>query len=167
MQVTLQKILKSVGVVVDLEKTSRDDGTNSTRHNKQCDKIGFLATKFVIKVAQIISSFLGLFWKTHSYVKTAVATFVNIWDIFYSNIGHTDYKRWSLVNLVIEGLTLAIFLTWDRVWAAVQNTNLKPGAHSIKLFLHYLRHWAVFFPVYAKFYGQNLNVISHLQFMDL
>ena len=50
----------------------------------------FLVKKFLPKVAQIISNFLGYFGQPHSYVKTDVATswvaFWNIWATFYFNI---------------------------------------------------------------------------------
>ena len=53
----------------------------------------FLSAKFLAKVAQIISHFLGYFEKLPSYVKRAVAifwvTFVNIWATFYPNIWHS------------------------------------------------------------------------------
>ena len=47
-------------------------------------------TKFLTKVAQIISNFLGYFGKPHLCVKTDVdtswVTFGNIWATFYSSI---------------------------------------------------------------------------------
>ena len=50
----------------------------------------FLVNKFLSKVAQIISNFLGYFEKPYSYIKTAVATsrvtFGNILAAFCSNI---------------------------------------------------------------------------------
>ena len=50
----------------------------------------FLVTKFQAKVAKIIGYFLEFFEKSHSYVKTAFATFKAsfgyIWATFYSNI---------------------------------------------------------------------------------
>ena len=52
-----------------------------------------VATKSLTKVAQIIGNFLGYFEKTHSYVKTAVATFWAtfgiIWATFFPTSVHT------------------------------------------------------------------------------
>ena len=49
-----------------------------------------LATKFLVKEAQMIGNFLGSFEKPHSYVKTALANFwayyVKNWAPFNSNI---------------------------------------------------------------------------------
>ena len=49
-----------------------------------------LATKFLVKEAQMIGNFLGSFEKPHSYVKTALAnfwaTYVKNWAPFNSNI---------------------------------------------------------------------------------
>ena len=59
-----------------------------------------LVTKYLAKVAQIISNFKGYFEKPHSFVKTNVATswvtFGNIWATYYSNIwSHCVCRRQS------------------------------------------------------------------------
>ena len=64
---------------------------------EQCDHIGrflkFLTTKFQAKEAQMIGNFLGYFEKPHSYVKTALATFLATfgknWTTFSPTSGHT------------------------------------------------------------------------------
>ena len=54
-------------------------------------------TKFLTKVAPIISNFLGYFGKPHSYVKTAMDTFWATvgknWPSFYSN----SWSHWLRV----------------------------------------------------------------------
>ena len=55
-----------------------------------CNYRKFLVTKFLIKVAQIISDFLGCFEKPHSYVKIAVGTSKEtFWLLFTPTSGHT------------------------------------------------------------------------------
>ena len=63
----------------------------------ECDQIGrvlkFLETTFLAKEAQMIGNFLGYFEKPHSYVKTALATFLATlgknWASFSPTSGHT------------------------------------------------------------------------------
>ena len=61
-----------------------------------CNYRKFLVTKFLKKVAQIISNFSGYFEKPNSYVKTAMATswvtFGNIWATFTPASGHTGQQ---------------------------------------------------------------------------
>ena len=73
---------------------------------KQSDQIGrflkFLVTKFLTKVAQIISNFLGFFEQPHSYVKTDVATSWVFSETFgllvTSTSGHTAKKISAFKN---------------------------------------------------------------------
>ena len=70
---------------------------------EQFDQIG----RFLTKVAQMIGNFLGNFEKSHSYLKTAVATswvtFGNIWATFTQASGHTgqeltSWNAWSTLR---------------------------------------------------------------------
>ena len=63
-------------------------------------------TKVLTKVAQMISKVLGNFEKPHSYVKTAVHTFRQLWEtfglLFTPTSGHTGFGREMLNGSFIE-----------------------------------------------------------------
>ena len=58
----------------------------------------FLATKFLVKISEIISYFLGYFEKPYSYVKSAVAT---SWVTFWKHLGY--FLLQHLVRLLALG----------------------------------------------------------------
>ena len=60
----------------DAIEASDLDTSSVTRLGDFCK---FLATKFIVKEAQLIDNFLGYFEKPHSYVKTQSA---NFWATF-------------------------------------------------------------------------------------
>ena len=70
------------------------DWSGRSSSGNQCDQIGrflkVLATKFLAKEAQMIRTVMVYFEKSHSHVKTGLATFLGNfwknWATFYSNI---------------------------------------------------------------------------------
>ena len=79
----------------DAIEASDLDTSSVTRLGDFCK---FLATKFIVKEAQLIDNFLGYFEKPHSYAKTALATFwatfgEKIGLLFTPSSGYTELRR--------------------------------------------------------------------------